>query len=98
APALGPPAEGGHRKLAPDEQDADPERDAAPDRNVVEVVALAGNPVDRDQRGKEEELVGNRVEELAQVADHVAAAGQVAVEYVAHGGDHEDHEADELRP
>src|SRR5581483_8030337 len=42
----GPVPEGGHGELAPDEQQADPERDAAPDGDVVEVVALARDPVD----------------------------------------------------
>src|SRR5215207_9661323 len=37
APA-GPPAEPRHRDLASDQQEADPERNAAPDRDIVEIV------------------------------------------------------------
>src|SRR5512140_677840 len=43
AAALRPPAERGHRQLAADQQHADPERDAAPDRDVVKIVAGAGD-------------------------------------------------------
>ena len=87
--ALGPPAEPGHRELAADQQQADPERNAAPDRDVVEVVPGAGDPVDRDEGGEEQQLVGERIEQLAEVGDQVAAAGEVAVDDVGDGGEDE---------
>src|SRR5712692_1535692 len=98
APALDPPAESGHRQLPADEQQADPERNAAPERDVVEIVPLPRDPVDRDQGGEEQQLVGDRVEEDAEIGDLLPAAGEAAVEDVAHRGGDEDHEADELGP
>src|SRR5919112_5863700 len=44
ASPAGPPPECGHGQLTSDQQETDPEGDASPDRNVVEVVALPGNP------------------------------------------------------
>jgi hypothetical protein len=38
-------------------------------------VALAGDPVDGDERGEEQQLVGYGIEEFAEVGDLVAAAG-----------------------
>src|SRR5262249_43163663 len=40
ATALGPPAKSGHRQLPPDQKSADPEGDASPERDIVEVVPL----------------------------------------------------------
>src|SRR5882724_600351 len=65
--ALGPPTKAGHRELTSDEQQADPERDAAPERDVVEIVPLTGDPVDRDQSREQQQLVGDGVEQDADV-------------------------------
>src|SRR5690349_20450635 len=96
--APGPESEGGHGDLASDQEDAHPKRNAAPDRNVVEVLPGTRDPVDRDQRGEQQQLVGNGVEHLAEVADLITRAGQVPVVHVADGGREKDEERDELRP
>src|SRR6266540_5594775 len=61
--AAGPPAERGHRDFASNEQQANPERDAAPDGDVVEIVAPTGDEVDRNERGEKQQLVSDRVEQ-----------------------------------
>src|SRR4029077_14958851 len=91
-------AEHGHGHLPTDQEQADPQRNASPDRDIVQVVPRAGDPVDRDEGGEEEQLVGNRIEQLAEVGDLVPGPGQVSVVDVADGRDEEDDERDELRP
>ena len=90
APPVGPPPEGRHGELAADQQDADPERDAPPDRDVVEIVPLPRDPVDRDQGGEEQQLVGDRIEQLPRSVTWLRCAGQPPVDDVGHGGREED--------
>ncbi len=76
-------AEAGDRELAGDDHHRDP----------------GGEPVqvdEADQRCDDEQLVGERIHELAEVGDLVAAAGDVAVEPVGRGGKREDHRGDHV--
>src|SRR4029453_1480618 len=66
-----PPAEPGHRQLPPDEQYADPQGNAPPDRDVVFVVAPAGDEIDRNEAREEQQLVGHGIEHLAEIGDLV---------------------------
>src|SRR5205823_4625775 len=67
-------------------------------RNQPAKGGAAGEPEDRDQRGEQEQLVGDRVEQLPQLAHLVTPAGEVAVHYVRGTGGEEDQERDDLRP
>ena len=64
------------RELAPDDHQRHPRRSAVDGHQ-------------RDQRGRDEQLVGGRVEERAEPGGHAPAAGQPAVEPVGRGGHHE---------
>src|SRR6185312_16355187 len=75
--ARGDAAEAGDRDLARQEENHDPRRDA-PHRH---------HP---DERRHDDELVGERVEELPEDADDVELPRQVAVEHVGDGGGGED--------
>jgi hypothetical protein len=61
-------------------------------------VPPAGDEVDGDEGGEQQQLVGHRVEHLAQVGHFAAPAGQVPVEDVADRGDDEHDERDQLGP
>jgi hypothetical protein len=98
APPAGPHAEHGHGHLAPDEQQAHPQRDTAPDGNVVQIVPGTRDPVDGNEGGEQEQLVGDGIEQLAEVGHLIAGARQIAVIDVAHRGDQEDEKGDELGP
>ena len=55
-------------------------------------------PEDWDQRREQQQLVGDRIEQLAQLAHRVVAAREVAVHDVGRGGGEEDQERDHLGP
>ena len=93
-----PPAKEGHGHLAAYQQETDPEWNAPPDRDVVEIVPRPGDPIDRDQHGKQEQFVGNRIEHLAEIGDFVPTSREVSVEDVAHRRHDEYDEGDELGP
>ncbi len=76
------PRKPGHRQLAPDDHDGDP---------GVHHVDLH----ERDQRRRDEELVGDGVEQGAEPRDLVPAARHAAVEPVGEGGGDEDDGGDQ---
>src|SRR3989475_5392146 len=59
---------------------------------------MAREPEDGDERREQQQLVGDRVEQLPQLAHFVAAAGEVAVHHVRGARREEDHERDDLGP
>ena len=61
-------------------------------------MALARDPVDRDQSGEEQQLVGDGIEQLAEVGHLVPGPGEMAVVDVADRGRQEDEEGDQLGP
>src|SRR5919112_1659897 len=93
-----PPAERRHCQLPANQQQTDPQRNAAPDRNVVKIVTLARDPVDGYEGGEEQQLVSDRVEQLAEVGDLIPATGEMAIVDVADSGHDENGEGDQLGP
>src|SRR5262245_26498144 len=64
---LGPPKKYRHGELATDQEQAYPKRNASPDWNVVEIMPSLGDHIDGKHRREEKQLVGDRVEILAEV-------------------------------
>src|SRR5436190_6570525 len=59
---------------------------------------MAGDPENRNERGEEQQLVGDRVEQDAELAGRAVAARQVAIEQIGECGDEEHDEGDDLGP
>ena len=51
----------------------------------------------RDERREEQQLVGERIEQLAQIRDHAVRARELAVDVVGDRGDEEEHEREEAQ-
>jgi len=57
--------------------------------------AAAAEQIHRDERAKQQQLVGKRIEQLAEIGDEVTRTREHPVEVVRHGRENEDREGEE---
>src|SRR5213595_3723421 len=65
---------------------------------LIPIFWMTRHPEDGDQRGEQQQLVGDRIEQLAEVAHGVVATRQPPVQDVRERGDEKDDEGDDLGP
>src|SRR5690606_7253074 len=87
----------GDQDLSPEDDQQDPQREAAEQRQRPRV-GTARQDVKRHEGRRQQELVGERIHQLAEVGDPAVLARQVAVPDVRQGGDQEQHERERTRP
>src|SRR5690606_30204135 len=96
AAASGPATEEGDEQLAPEDHQHDPQRQPVTEPGKGRSGSGAvREDVERNEGGGQQELVRDRIEELAEVGDQPAGARQVTVPEVRDRGDQEDHEREQ---
>jgi hypothetical protein len=97
AVARGDGADDRDSKLAAEHDQQDPERATRQWRRTGRGVTALRQDVERDERRREQQLVGDRIDELAEVRDPAVLPRQVAVPQVGERGDQEEDPGDEPR-
>jgi hypothetical protein len=79
-------------KVVPEQDDDRPERQSAIQGDRKQVGVRETDPVQRQKRRENEELVGDRIDDLTEVRDLPATTGQLTVPEVRDPREHEDKE------
>src|SRR5690606_4559047 len=90
-------AEQRDEQLTAEDDDQHPERQLADQRERRVRRVASRQDVERDERRDQQQLVGQRIDELAEVRDPAVLARKVAVPEIREGSDEEDDERGEAR-